>query len=107
MAWPHLDRCADEGPAIAFDLVSKDVVPNTNEVPTPGDDTRPGEPAEEGAGRPSPSGSRDDPSDDSGERSQEALKCVAPPCAHDEMQVRADVGIVVNANAEATAQATE
>jgi hypothetical protein len=86
---------------LSFDLVPKDVMPHADIVPTPIDDARPGEAAEEGAAWVAPSCPSNPSRDDSGERSQKPLERFAAARTQDEMQVGADVGVIVDADAEA------
>src|SRR5262249_19701892 len=67
----------------------------------PGDDARPSERAPEGATPKgaAPSGPSDLSSDDSRKSTQKRLKCLAPACAHEHVDVRSDVGKIVNPDA--------
>jgi hypothetical protein len=82
-----LESVPDARTFFAFDPISEDVVLETEVIPTPVDDARPGQAAEEGTAGPAPSRPRDPPSNDPGKRSQETLKRLAPADAQNEMQV--------------------
>src|SRR5215471_6644298 len=94
------ERSTNARPLCAFDLISKDIVPQAQVIAAPADHSRPGQAAEEGADAPAPFCPRDPPSQDTRERPQKVLETVAAPRAEHEMQVRPHVGKIVNAHVE-------
>jgi hypothetical protein len=97
---PFLERPPDARAEGALDFVSKDVVPYAEVVTAPCHDARPSQAAEETAARPPPSRSSDSASHDAGKGPQERLKGVASPNANEQVQMRAHVGKIVNADSE-------
>jgi hypothetical protein len=96
------ERSPDASAEGALDLISKNVVPNAEVIAPPGDHARPGQAAEETAARPPPSRAGDPPSHDAGKGPQERLKSLATPNANEQVQMRAHVGKIVDANPEAS-----
>jgi hypothetical protein len=77
-------------------------MPQTPVISAPIDHARPRKAVEEGPDRASPSCPSDPPGHDARERSQETLKCLAPPRTQYQVQVGADVGKVIDSDFEPT-----
>jgi hypothetical protein len=95
------ERTTDARARGTLDLISKDVVPHADVVPSPANDARPGQAAKEAPARLPPSRARYQPSDHPRKGAQETLKRVAAPRANEQVQVRAHVGIVIDTDSEA------
>src|SRR5258706_1914936 len=93
---PHVNALS------AFDFIPKHVVPNTEVVASPTDDSRPSDLVEKSTARSAPSCASHPPSDDPRKGPQEGLKGLAPPGTNEQVQVGPHVGKVVNPDPEAT-----
>jgi hypothetical protein len=98
--WAGFKRTADSRTFSALDFISEDVVADAQVIATPAHDARPSQAAEEAADTLAPPRAGNATGDDACERSQKALKSLSPARPHEQMQVCADIRVIVDPHTE-------